>query len=169
MFIEKYILSKEAKKLFEQNFLKKFDNLKDLIKIYSNDDKIYNCEDNEEFLGEQIPENQGGLKEENPLSSSVKKGVESVENKDLNKKTDVKGNEDVPEKKVDRGVDDVSKKNDSEKSDDLPGENNGENEEDLPQKNLSVKDEDFTKNNLGENIANNDEDIAGPAPSPIPV
>ena len=44
-FIKNFIL-KQANELFKKNFLKKFDNLRDLIKTYKKDDKIYDCKDN---------------------------------------------------------------------------------------------------------------------------
>ena len=175
-FIEKYILSKEAEKLFRKNFLKKFDNLKDLIKIYSNNDKIYNCEDNVEFLNE---ENQDKLKEEKPLDSYIKKDIESIKEsykkkekekyEALDKKTDIEKNKDISEIKDDKSISAISKKNDNEKLDNLPRENKDENEEELTKKNLSLKDEDCTKKNIGENIVNNDDDIDAPAPAPIHV
>ena len=45
-FITKLISSKEAKGLFRKNFLKKFDNLRELIKTYLKDGKIYDCNEN---------------------------------------------------------------------------------------------------------------------------
>ena len=86
-FIEKYVSSKDAKKLFKKNFLKKFDNLRDLIKTYSKDDKIYDCENHKDFMPENNINNPDILKNdektedisfENKSGNNVKNNIDLV-------------------------------------------------------------------------------------------
>ena len=82
--IHKFITSKEANELFKQNFLKKFDNLKDLIKTYAKNKKIYDCKDNEDILDNndnKQNEQNNDIKEDKNLFLN-KINLESLDNSD---------------------------------------------------------------------------------------